>query len=304
MRSLCQVSKPNGPPELVLTASKRSKIRCSGQRPACTSCSRRGTPCLYDRELSSHVGTVSKANDWNTPVWDHDDPSSRVDLTQTINTGSGSREDVEATSDPTMANLVPEVFAGFDFSGPFFEASIQNGFDWMFNDNYTTPLSSVISRPGQEQQWNSFQTPQSEEVTLTYGNAVFGQQIPLQSESPLDSLHIPSANQEEETEDRWPIFWRPEALSISALASLGNSEDVLSHQIFHNLPVVNLNHMKAFTELLGVPSDKWLWSGVDMSSFPSGKKLDHCIDRYFVHFDKVNQSHHTELKGKVSNATY
>lgn len=185
------------------------------------------------------------------------------------------------------------IFVDFSLSGPFYEADVQNSFDWLFFDE----LQSGEFRNTQGCDPYQLQTNWSTTANTvpTVANEAVGSQttdVPEQvAGSPLDRLAVPAAHLEETHEDRWPMFWRPEPIAPVRLTSLATVETKTPSSTFYQLPTVSPQHIKTFTELLGVPSEQWLWSGVDLTCFPAGEGLNQCIDQYFVHFHKVSHSH-------------
>lgn len=106
-------------------------------------------------------------------------------------------------------------------------------------------------------------------------------------QSPLGHLSVSRVEQDGYPDDRWPMEWKAKPVSLATLPSFGKLGDDQKLPSFYRLPSIDQTHVSTLIELLGAPLEKIAWPAVDLSAFPSGLKIDHCIDRYFACFDKV-----------------
>ena len=79
--------------------------------------------------------------------------------------------------------------------------------------------------------------------------------------------------------------WNAAPISLTTLPQLGQSQTD-PHQNYYSLPSVG-PIQTTLTELVKSISKRSIWSDVDLALFPNAKRLDYCVDCYFLHFDKV-----------------
>ena len=92
-------------------------------------------------------------------------------------------------------------------------------------------------------------------------------------------------------EDPWPAEWHISTQRL-VLPSLGRlDETVPAAHHFVMLPITSSARLRLL-DSIRIPLDRGPWQTVSLVNFPSCERLDHCVDLYFVHFNKVCRTTH------------
>ena len=185
--------------------------------------------------------------------------------------------------------VAPQAIVDFNLSGPFFEADLQNSFDWMFQQGFDDVFASdaidhfdsLAMPPG------FAQTGQGLDQGSTVGLALPMLQSASRPRSPLARLTVSRVDNHGYPEDRWPMEWKAKPVSLASLPSFEQSTHDGTSSSFYRLPAIDQNLRSTFIELLRAPLEQVTWPSVNLSAFPSSLMIDSCIDRYFACFDKV-----------------
>ena len=82
--------------------------------------------------------------------------------------------------------------------------------------------------------------------------------------------------------------WNAAPVSLATLPLLESTHGH-PHPNYYSLPSVG-TLQATLKDLLNSTSKRSIWPNVGLAAFPNAKTLDYCIDRYFLHFDKVRLS--------------
>lgn len=206
----------------------------------------------------------------------------------------------------TTTHAFPDAFMDLNRSGPFFEADIENSLDWMFSESFDDVFA--LTNPHSHDQHGKPPSALHADTTLgpstsNHGPFLSDAYLPSAPKSPLDRLTVPSVDDPEYPDDRWPMEWSAAPVSLVTLPCLGRPEEDIPPIGYYSLRTISDQHISTLTELLSAPLQRATWPDVNFSAFPTGKKLDHCINRYFVHFDKVSR-HSTLLFARVLTLSF
>jgi hypothetical protein len=274
---------------------RRSKIKCQAERPSCSSCRKRQLRCVYG------LGPDGTQNAAAVPSaafdYENDDATGRaVDLPGSGMTAEGglpypsSGRDVsgnnlhEATS-PFDVGFLPEyspLLMDSNFFNSFFgEPSLQSNVGWIFNDPYENSFPSLTNSP-------RMPTP-----------PVLGQLLdpiadPMTATSrPEDLNHSvrdnPNSNIQKngDSENSWLTEWNVIPVQPLVLPSLGTSDEEVPIMRYYSMLPISSSAREKLLDTLRQPLRRGPWEVVSLEHFPSIAKLDHCVDLYFAHFNRV-----------------
>ncbi|PNP76440.1 hypothetical protein FNYG_10226 [Fusarium nygamai] len=267
---------------------QRSKIRCSGTRPQCSACLRRGATCEYPNSRTSpRLGDPTPDLDDHpqadcfTPPADFSESAASLDGQQEAAQGPSPSSELFTSA----SSLLPLAFTGLDGEGSSnypapagLEQNEDNLFlnfgglspDWIFSlfdpcshlDNFSFPADCQIL----------------DEPTLppTAQNSSPNAQEPPVKYSARQGPHL----------DNWLLSTAgtnyTQSLIIPQLG--GDSDKSLRYGSHFQMPKVVEAQRSQILNSAQTILERPLWKAVSLANFPSKAKLDHCIDLFFVHF--------------------
>jgi hypothetical protein len=219
----------------------RSKIKCRGEKPSCSSCSRRGVPCIYDRRLNRNVVQPTQTDDHFDVI------APEVDLGQ--------------PSEPSIP-IFPDVFI------PVLDSQIDMNLDWLFSDTFNNVALAQPFATNEEQPIPSsvFDVPSSLSLSTLPGSARRNSGGP---DAP------------------WPMAWNATPIQSFNLPPLGSQENYIKGPTYFSLTPISASTRTTLLNYLRLALENALWQNVSLDAFPSQEKLDHCVDMFFAHFDRV-----------------
>lgn len=278
---------------LILVSCARSKIRCPGEHPSCSSCLQRNTACQYDEDVvlgrrnsGSDTPLSHTMQSFSTTV--PPPPGGIVDEGNIAESQDGARS--------STSYVLPSAFSDLYNSDPFSGLDIHSLLDWTSAENgddsnswnwFGLGSQSIIRPPISGADDSSLHVPHLIQTQSQSVENVVSQE----NNSPLEHLEVPESNCNGDSEERYPMLWPATCVQPLTLPALGksNSSDVLSS--YFSLPRLGIHGTSALKDILKVPFEQLVWPLVSIPSFPSSEKLDYCIDLYFAHFDKVSLPH-------------
>ncbi|KAF9769931.1 hypothetical protein IL306_012570, partial [Fusarium sp. DS 682] len=286
----------------------RSKIRCSGARPQCSACFRRGATCEYPNvqtsprpDDSSQGSDIHPQADCFTPPADFSEgPTSLVDR-------QGAGQDPSPSSDlfTTNNSLLPSAFTPLEGEGdpncPAPTVLEQNQNDFFFNVGGLNP-DWIFSSFDPCSHLDTFSLPADYQMLdVTGSTAVF----------PLASQHSSPNAQEPPVKyntkhgpqlDNWLLstteMTDTQSLIIPQLG--GDSDRSLQLGSHFQVAKVEESHRAQLQRSAQMILERPLWRAVSLANFPSKAKLDHCIDLFFVNFRPPISSIHQPTFNPVS----
>ncbi|KAJ9604695.1 hypothetical protein H2200_010809 [Cladophialophora chaetospira] len=270
----------------------KSKIKCQAGQPSCSACLRKGLPCIYEPPLRKR-----RAND--TPGADalNQQPEQQAlqeGSTLTIHYGHQlSPGGYETTA---YHSLNP----GSDGSQPFgqqlhesyndfpammldpvqlddFNISSESNLGWIFGDfpeSFTGLVESGDSAGTTISDTTKLNLPLAQD---SHHNLAHEEMLsPLPTPIPQDRCH---------PNDPWPMEWHSTPAPRLVLPKLGApGEEILARHYPTDRIDAALSTM--MQEILRLPMERSPWQAV-LVDFPDHAKLDHCIDMYWVHFQRI-----------------
>jgi hypothetical protein len=299
----------------------RSKIRCSGTQPSCSSCMKRGVECHYF-----------------TPQWMRTDPTLPVPQSPNLSSvGSfgiqnavNSLQDMATDSICGPGILVPEspieasrqerdIIALTDMN-PYFNQSIAESQSLLLNGDFNFDALGFPELSNFDQDTSldwMFRSVDDNNISMPLGgpassnhlseeNMVPFQVPPRQyNAQPMSNDHTPQPDCDEATsqleqpsyrprnrctpDDPWPMEWYAVHTQRSELPMLGRPEepDPNAGSYFGMDPISSSTREK-MKDTARLAFERTLWPSINLDKFPSGSKLDHCVDLYFAHFHLVS----------------
>lgn len=297
MRLLCQVHlniDVIGLPLTIISPTLyRSKIKCPGEKPICSSCVKRNHHCEYTAVQSSPKSPTSHVPPSTTElqsVFDQDATSTSVQQSEATmhnvtDTAITHYYDQHADLRYTTPSQPP---AMFDFGSIFADASYNPNFEsvaWIFEENLDEVFPSVPA------------SPRHNLSAFTLGNADVQQAQNLEQEyqqtiigsEELEDLPQPTPRDHCSPDDVWPMEWHASSaqhLVLPTLGSVGEDFEVSSGS-FYAVANITEQARARMENSIRLPLERTPWQTVSLAHFPSKEKLDHCIDLFFRHFDRV-----------------
>lgn len=150
------------------------------------------------------------------------------------------------------------------------------------------PLNTPATRP-------AMPVPGTSTVLQTPAGTTHGLEADAAVQT-LPNLPEPSPHEGCRAEDPWPMEWHACPMEPHfILPPLGHEdEDVEMPSRFFTIPPISDSTRRNLKECLKLPAKSRPWQTVDLDNWPSGTKLDTCIDLYFAHFHPVS---HLPLNG-------
>lgn len=280
---------PVGTKQFIVSFYYRSKVRCIGEYPQCSPCIRRGVPCSYGDDTLSPQRDESA----ETPGNDGTSNSSIV--------GPAPQEQNAVQKAPTLIQdnvaastgsyVFPEGFHDL-YASDIFPALDMNSFVDLGFPDYNTMLN--------QNTWpNALWLLSNEQPVLPIDDMEASHMPAMQAMedaelSQDDSLHkhmpVPERGRNLDEEDQYPMQWLATQPKCLTLALLGPSKSSNAFSSYFSLPRISSRGALVLEDILKAPYERSVWPLASVPSFPPSEDLDHCIDLYFAHFDKVYSS--------------
>ena len=255
----------------------RSKLKCGGERPLCTSCVQRGIACLYEVRLREHHNSTSETTALAPTVTQQFTPPSLSDQTETATFATSLQSPF-----PTPAAYPIPISP--DGSGAYFTGEFDWNLDWVFDGVPQDSMTYVQA--------------------ATLGGRYLVQATPVPTDQmichpenwgPRESRRTPPTSSRIHrdpssralTEDPWPFHWHATPSQAIVLPQLSSDDTRLIRPRHFSTRNVQNSTRNELRRALCVPLEKGLWNPVSVDGFPSIDTLDHCIDLYFKHFDWI-----------------
>jgi hypothetical protein len=199
-----------------------------------------------------------------------------------------------STNSPNFLSFPREGHIDSNFYGPSTDADLFSGFDWIFNASFDDALPYEARADGIMSVQPSQSAGTSKQVSR---QAVVGGQpsSELDPRRPIDGTIALTPTDEHQPEDRgapedrWPMEWHAVPVKLLSLPRLGGGDEHLPPQSSHfNIPATTPLTKAHLLNTVQLPMQGSPWQTVSLAEFPTEQMLDHCIDLYFVHFDKVD----------------
>ncbi|KAK2686281.1 hypothetical protein QWA68_014847 [Fusarium oxysporum] len=270
---------------------QRSKIRCSGARPQCSACLRRGATCEYPnihaspRPDGSSLSSGSYAEtDCFTPPVDNTEmaegPMSFVSHHELDQGPSPSSELLNSSNSLPSSAFTTQDGEGIH-SSPVPPGLEQNQADFFHVDGPNSDWIFSLFDPYSH--LDTFSLPPDCEMLDMTGSTVFlptNHQLP----SPPNAQEPPvkyNARGGPQL-DNWLLSTDSQALIIPQLG--GDSDKSLRPGLHLELEKVEELHRAQVQRSAQTILERPLWRAVSLANFPSKAKIDHCIDLFFVNF--------------------
>lgn len=106
----------------------------------------------------------------------------------------------------------------------------------------------------------------------------------------LDDLPQPTPRDRCSPDDVWPMEWHAASNQRLTLPVLGLplEDSDMSLGSFYQLPNIDDRSRTRLLNSIRLPLERVPWQTVSLTNFPSNEKLDHCLDMFFRHFDRVS----------------
>lgn len=183
----------------------------------------------------------------------------------------------------------PEAFPEFSQSEPTFGLDMLSLLDWSYSDNFDDFNANCWPGGGWVPPMELPNFVVDDLSTLGRSDAQFQ---PVESLAPSkdDPLHkhlrIPGCRRVDD-EQNYPMVWPATQPKHLTLPRLGPSKGSNSLSSYFGLPSIGSRGASILQDVLKAPFEQSVWPSACIPSFPTPQELDHCIDLYFAHFDKV-----------------
>ena len=272
----------------LLTGLFRSKVKCKAEVPVCSSCRKRKVNCRYGPSPTKQVAEpASTATIADENVFSASEPliSGHVSAVRSgIDAGLPSPL---STRDVNEHRRTPDYSSSLTYMDLFSldplneNLNVQPSFGWIFDD-----LPDV-----------GFQTfPEFDEAFPTTPSQHHPNIMPQQStsagitegpDSRIQAHPLSSADDRTAPEDSWPSDWEYSQAQRLILPDIGGpDETVPAANHYSTSPITTSGRLKII-DSIRIPLDRGPWPNVSLTKFPSCDRLDHCVDLFFVHFNKV-----------------
>lgn len=267
----------------------RSKVRCTGEYPQCSPCIRRGAPCSYGDD------TLSPLRDASAETPGNDGTSNDSIVGTALQERNAVQKAPALVQDSVAGSTGSYVFTeGFHdlYASDLFPASDMNSFVDLGFPDFNTMLN-LNTWP------NALWFLSNEQPVLPIDNMTASHIPAMQAMeaaqlSQDDSLHkhmpVSERGRSLDEEDRYPMQWLAAQPKCLTLALLGPSKSSSAFSSYFSLPRISSRGALVLEDILKAPYERLVWPLVSIPSFPPSEDLDHCVDLYFAHFDKVYSS--------------
>lgn len=286
--------------------SIRSKIKCLAEQPACSSCVKRKTKCVYNtRVRQKSASPLSNEGGCNTstmrsngvpaasqenfmfdallsPTSDHRSTHSMV---LDAATSAGSATEHPGPSTENFGEIFPDFFPD---QADLFAMPDPNDFDYNQDWLFGQPSAS---------DWDSFpgkDAPLLQSMDISLFRSRLPSDSPRSASFPLENgwvngdLPVPGPQNIGSPRDPWPVESHDAGPTQRlTLPPFGMSEQHRARKYF-SIPPLSNSTTASLRHYFQLPSERNPWLPVRMSSFPSSETLDLCIDSYFAHFHPVS----------------
>lgn len=286
--------------------SQSSKIKCTGEQPACASCSRRQIDCIYSSNSGAQNTVLSSVtterpytltsrqpgrNAQPNHELLHNEPPRGRDILgfdfadPMCNANDSPTSTIRNTSSMTTVDLSSEfpIDSQYLLGG----TDLNTNLDWLFDSVSADALESEnLDQLSPSLGWPQSQCRQPKPDIQNIMDEA--------SSREASNLNLEITVQPESScspEDPWPMEWHAEylrpPLDLPVLgASMGaNAAPLASFFSQWNLQSSTIDQLAQF---LRVPNQRSPWHAVELKNFPSKEKFELCIDNYFAHFHKVS----------------
>jgi hypothetical protein len=187
--------------------------------------------------------------------------------------------------------VFPGLFPDFSQSEPYSGPDVLSLLDWNYPENLDD--FNITCWPGTG--WS----PPAELLNIHVedlspsGNSL-SQTHPVEpvassKEDPLHKhLRIPAGSRNVDEEEHYPMLWPATQPKHLILPRLGPSKSSNSFSSYFGLASIGSRGASILQDILKAPFERSLWPSASIPCFPTCQELDHCIDLYFAHFDKVS----------------
>lgn len=280
-----------------LLTVNRSKIKCLAERPSCSSCRKRNQPCEYDiapRPASRPQGNTpvlqpaSQGQGHTTGLPQPHAHSEDLTTTITIDHHSNANDHTVNLRDPTPAPPQPV----FDFSSTMPHAAYPPGLDsftWIFEDNLDDVFQSTLPSPWHDLLATDFDFSTGKDEAQPPETLEQEDWEIDESSEEIDELPQPTPQDRCNPDDVWPMEWHAASAQCLTLPNLEPSNQDLDMKTGSFYPIQSVTEsMRArLLNSVRLPLERVPWQTTSLANFPSKDKLDHCIDLFFRHFDRV-----------------
>lgn len=288
----------------------RSKTKCSGTRPTCSLCEKRGSECRYLKDNG-----VQPESD---PTNDINQTGNNVRARQASSDGGRHRTNTlfsEQTSHSSTSN-VPNAAAGTPLT-----SLGTNGDSRLQALGQTTSIGSSTLDRGQYPFLDDAHYYASGDDADWLGNASIGDgpllepfipglwdfslpsppqalQLGLRLPQPPGEEDIPpdeggasdEANTGSDFEHPWPMEWNPGSTKPWSLPMLEDTQHTrqAARRTFCN-KAITPSEVATMKYRIESEYDYGSWQPIQLENFPSSESLNHAIDMYFVHLHGVRR---------------
>jgi hypothetical protein len=168
--------------------------------------------------------------------------------------------------------------ATFNF---FEEPTLESNLDWIFNNFPDEVFPSIPSSPRMSS--NSV----IEQVQERAGRTEVLPTDDIDDENGIPNLPIPTPRDRCPLDDPWPMEWHSAPAQHLILPTLGAVDENSTEARYYPTVPVNDAARANMQYSIRLPLERVPWQVVSLANFPSNAKLDHCINLYFAHFERV-----------------
>ena len=168
-----------------------------------------------------------------------------------------------------------------------------DSFGWIFEDGVDDVFPSMAPSPRLDLLGvNLESTIQSRDAEQPRNSVPADGQLSGAVSEELDDLPQPTPLDRCSPDDVWPMEWHAasnQRLTLPVLGLHPGDYDITLGSFYH-LTHISEDARNRLLNSMRLPLERVPWQTVSLANFPSKEKLDHCLDMFFRHFDRVSLS--------------
>lgn len=176
-----------------------------------------------------------------------------------------------------------------------------DSFTWIFEDNLDDVFQSTLPSPWHDLLATDFDFSTGKDEAQPPETLEQEDWEIDESNEEIDELPQPTPQDRCNPDDVWPMEWHAASAQCLTLPNLEplNQDLNMKTGSFYPIQSVTESMRARLLNSVRLPLERVPWQTTSLANFPSKDKLDHCIDLFFRHFDRVCLAAITELLLKV-----
>lgn len=181
----------------------------------------------------------------------------------------------------------------FDFSNMLTGATqYPENFDslaWIFENNVDELFPSMPPSPGRYLSMEDAAPTLADLDGQQHRDFAYENDHAAGRDTQINDLPKPTPRDHCSPDDVWPMEWHAasgQPLTLPILATVGEELDA-NPGSFYNIKNITDTERARMVNSIRLPLERPPWQTVSLANFPSKEKLDHCIDLFFRHLDRV-----------------